>query len=527
MLRNLNLRTRILFGYGVILFLSACLVGFLIININNLSQRISAINANVAAEAEAGIRLSSQVAQVQNDVDRFLQDPRPDRLSVARASLRDLSATLADLHDNASSDERQTRLAMLETDAAAYAAIFDRLVALDEEEQRQSTALAVDIFTVSSIIETLRTDAFFFGQRGSNSVVELGEAQQSLLVANVRLTRMVSFTDATQAVPLANELQKVAALFERHAAEPNSTPEVDDALAAVTRAIGRTEDLGRTLSRSRVIRSQSLALLADQLKGETDSFAADALALLTTATSELETKTRRMQQVATIALLATLGVATLAGMQLARGIARPIHTLIGATERINAGDYDALIPHGAGGEVGRLAEAFNQMTAALRAEREELGRQQEALAERNCELEQALADGRAATDARKQLAAVVRATSVPVVPILAGVIVLPLVGEIDAERAAVLTQRLLEGVSVQRARIVILDITGVPFVDAALATWLLRSANAAELLGARCVLVGVSPEVAQALVMSGADLGRIVTRADLRAGVEYAMQARV
>jgi rsbT co-antagonist protein RsbR len=133
---------------------------------------------------------------------------------------------------------------------------------------------------------------------------------------------------------------------------------------------------------------------------------------------------------------------------------------------------------------------------------------------------------REATAAREALVVAVRASSVPVVPILEGVIVLPLVGEIDAERAEVLTQRLLDGVTTQRARIVILDITGVPFVDAALAAWVVRAATAGELLGARCVLVGVSPEVAQALVMSGADLGRLVTRADLRAGVEYAMAAR-
>jgi len=105
------------------------------------------------------------------------------------------------------------------------------------------------------------------------------------------------------------------------------------------------------------------------------------------------------------------------------------------------------------------------------------------------------------------------------------VLAVPLVGEIDAERAAVLLERVLAGITEERARIVILDITGVPFVDADVAGWLLKTAAAAELLGARCVLTGISPEVAQALVTSGAELGRLVTCADMRAGVEYALAA--
>ena len=101
-------------------------------------------------------------------------------------------------------------------------------------------------------------------------------------------------------------------------------------------------------------------------------------------------------------------------------------------------------------------------------------------------------------------------------------ILIPLVGEIDAARGEMLLDRLLERVTAQRAQIAILDITGVPVVDASVVDWLLKATISARLLGARCILVGISPEVAQTIVASGADLAALTTRADLRSAVEYA-----
>jgi rsbT co-antagonist protein RsbR len=105
-----------------------------------------------------------------------------------------------------------------------------------------------------------------------------------------------------------------------------------------------------------------------------------------------------------------------------------------------------------------------------------------------------------------------------------GVLVAPLVGEIDAERASLLQRRLLEQIVAERAQAAILDITGVPVVDAQVSIWLIQATTAARLLGARCILVGINPEVSQALVASGVDLGDLVTRATLREGLEYAVK---
>ncbi|MCC6551839.1 MAG: PAS domain-containing protein [Polyangiaceae bacterium] len=116
------------------------------------------------------------------------------------------------------------------------------------------------------------------------------------------------------------------------------------------------------------------------------------------------------------------------------------------------------------------------------------------------------------------------ALSTPLIPITDRVMVMPLIGDIDAARAERALGVLLEGLGRAQASVVILDITGVPRVDASVAAALLRAARAAELLGAEVVLTGIRPEVAQTLVEIGADFGRVVTRGNLQGGVAYAMR---
>jgi anti-anti-sigma factor len=226
---------------------------------------------------------------------------------------------------------------------------------------------------------------------------------------------------------------------------------------------------------------------------------------------------------AQLVLLGTAGFAILfaggIGLILARSITRPVHSLTLAAHAVTAGNFDTTLRIAARDELGTLAEAFNHMTATLARQRAEISSHQTTLAVRNVELEQAVEEARAADAARAALSDTVRQMSVPVVPILEHVIVLPLVGEVDRARAQVFLQRLLKGIEEHRARAVIIDITGVPFVDAEVVDWMMRATDAARLLGAECVLVGIRPEVAQAVVASGRQLSELHTRADLRSAV--------
>ncbi len=114
--------------------------------------------------------------------------------------------------------------------------------------------------------------------------------------------------------------------------------------------------------------------------------------------------------------------------------------------------------------------------------------------------------------------------STPVIPLMEGILVLPVIGSVDSERARRITEVVLEEVSRYRARVMIMDITGVPVVDTAVANALIRTATATRLLGAETVLVGITPAVAQTVIQLGVDLEGLTTRADLQSGVEYALK---
>jgi rsbT co-antagonist protein RsbR len=116
--------------------------------------------------------------------------------------------------------------------------------------------------------------------------------------------------------------------------------------------------------------------------------------------------------------------------------------------------------------------------------------------------------------------------STPVIPVLQGVIVMPLVGMLDTERMLQAQETLLRGIEQQRAHTLILDITGIPIVDTDVAKHFITIARQARLLGTECVLVGISPEVAQTLVGLGIDLNGMRPLSDLRTAIKEALKER-
>jgi rsbT co-antagonist protein RsbR len=117
-----------------------------------------------------------------------------------------------------------------------------------------------------------------------------------------------------------------------------------------------------------------------------------------------------------------------------------------------------------------------------------------------------------------------RELSTPLLPIGRDVVVMPLIGTIDSQRAQQLIEALLRGVVDHRAATVIIDVTGVPVVDTHVAGALVQASKGVRLLGATAVLTGIRPEVARTLVSMGAELGDIVVHGTLRGGIAYALQ---
>lgn len=138
-------------------------------------------------------------------------------------------------------------------------------------------------------------------------------------------------------------------------------------------------------------------------------------------------------------------------------------------------------------------------------------------------LEGQLAELAAALDEKTQLLEVIRQASTPIVPVVRGILVVPLVGTFDMFRAELLTERLLHEVVRLQARTAILDISGVPLFDTHAAQLILRLARSVRLLGSRVFLVGMSPETARTIVGLGVDLGAVESHATLQDGLARAL----
>jgi len=110
----------------------------------------------------------------------------------------------------------------------------------------------------------------------------------------------------------------------------------------------------------------------------------------------------------------------------------------------------------------------------------------------------------------------------PILPVRRGLLTVPIVGMIDAKRARALAEQILRSIHQRRARVVVIDLTGVPTLDNRTANSLVQISDAAGLLGATVIVTGISRVVAQTLVEIGVDLSRIITRADLEGGIEEA-----
>jgi rsbT co-antagonist protein RsbR len=116
----------------------------------------------------------------------------------------------------------------------------------------------------------------------------------------------------------------------------------------------------------------------------------------------------------------------------------------------------------------------------------------------------------------------IRELSTPVLQVRERLLILPIIGVIDPQRSRQVTEQLLRGIRANRARVVVIDITGVPSVDSTVANHLVQTVDASRLMGATVIVTGLSAEIAQTLVTLGVDLTKMKTVGDLQGGIEEA-----
>ena len=114
--------------------------------------------------------------------------------------------------------------------------------------------------------------------------------------------------------------------------------------------------------------------------------------------------------------------------------------------------------------------------------------------------------------------------SAPLIPVMEGITIMPLVGTIDTDRAKLIMENLLNGVIKNHAEVVLIDITGVPVVDTMVAHHIIQAAEAVRLIGSKCILVGIRPEIAQTIVNLGIDLRNFPTKSSLQKGFRSALE---
>jgi rsbT co-antagonist protein RsbR len=223
-------------------------------------------------------------------------------------------------------------------------------------------------------------------------------------------------------------------------------------------------------------------------------------------------------------LLVTLIVAASIGFVAVLRVVRPIQSLSTTARAISAGDLsrDAVVT--SRDELGDLGHAFNTMTSRLRHLLADLEQQ---VADRTAALETALNEVQARAIEQERLLEentrqreTIHGLSVPVLPLNTYTLAMPLVGVLDNARLHLVKDQALRALERSSAHYLVLDVTGVPIVDSEVAQGLMAVVRAARLLGTEVVLVGIRPEVAQAIVGLGLDLQGTRTSSDLQTALD-------
>lgn len=126
----------------------------------------------------------------------------------------------------------------------------------------------------------------------------------------------------------------------------------------------------------------------------------------------------------------------------------------------------------------------------------------------------------------EQQRSAIRELSTPVIEVWERVLCLPVVGVMDTVRSSEMTEALLRAVSEKKSRYAIIDVTGIEVMDSRTTDHFIRMARAVRMMGAECVIAGISPNIAQTIVHMGVELGGIVTFRSMREALQHYVHAR-
>lgn len=217
-----------------------------------------------------------------------------------------------------------------------------------------------------------------------------------------------------------------------------------------------------------------------------------------------------------VSLLLLLATAIGTYMLLRRAVVHPLVALTQALRAFTDRQRAEPIAVTSKTEIGDLQRTFNQMVQVIDTQQGDLRAQVDLAEQARLRAEQAQRDLSAQMLLVEEQRTVIREMSVPVLPVSESILVMPLVGAIDAERMNTMQRQALRSIQEYRATKLLIDITGIPLIDSQVGQGIIQIIRAGRVLGADIILIGVRPEVAQAIVMLGVDLPTLHTARDLR-----------
>ncbi len=317
--------------------------------------------------------------------------------------------------------------------------------------------------------------------------------------------------DARDALAEANDLlPTIAAVTSRHDTDGVAADRQSQRVALLDDAAQQLERLTDGLTRDDPDQVDRTLQRLDLVSRDAGTLSRTSTRLLSQQSSAViaEVEQRFWQGVySAVGIFILLGIVVVTALQLTRQmLVEPLRDLRDAVTTAGTGQFDRHVSVTSRHEVGQLQAGFNAMIASL-------GMQQAAIAERTAALE-------AANRQQADLIETINVISFPQLPVLDGVLVVPVVGHMDAERVNRMTEILLQAVYARRVHSVILDVTGMTTHDAAVIACMQQTIQATRLLGTRVYLAGVSAELAQAVVDQGQATRSIATYHTLQDAVK-------
>ncbi len=259
----------------------------------------------------------------------------------------------------------------------------------------------------------------------------------------------------------------------------------------------------------------TITVISGLLLGVREGLSMVALNVLVTLGLLYLSKIERMPPVFFRAPLTAAGIELVANLILTGvAVALTLRSLTTALSRAHESE------HAAADQATEMRE-INVRLAREIAEREEAQlEREEAKADRERLLVEQAALQQQVIEAQQQA---LRELSTPIIPVMEGIIIMPLIGGIDSARAQEIMRAVLTGISEHQASVVILDVTGVSLIDTGIVNNLNKTILAARLKGARTIVTGISDAVAEAVVDLGIDWGTVETLRDLQTGLRVAL----